>query len=160
MITHKKERKLILLEKYIIIGRKWIEQRFLNDTLQHHGIKGQKWGVRNGPPYPLKDGNKFNKTIKATITGHSGPSKQGIPNSVVDHISDSGKVKARAFYNAYGWKEKETHTNDHGNPKQHPYGENGEHIHYYSWNKETGKLENNKKADIPIQIREENGDIL
>lgn len=27
-----------------------------NDYLMHHGIKGQKWGVRNGPPYPLKDG--------------------------------------------------------------------------------------------------------
>ena len=21
--------------------------------LEHHGIKGQKWGVKNGPPYPL-----------------------------------------------------------------------------------------------------------
>lgn len=21
--------------------------------LKHHGIKGQKWGVKNGPPYPL-----------------------------------------------------------------------------------------------------------
>lgn len=25
------------------------------DYLTHHGILGQKWGVRNGPPYPLKD---------------------------------------------------------------------------------------------------------
>lgn len=25
------------------------------DYLEHHGIKGQKWGVKNGPPYPLKD---------------------------------------------------------------------------------------------------------
>lgn len=24
--------------------------------LVHHGIKGQKWGVQNGPPYPLKPG--------------------------------------------------------------------------------------------------------
>lgn len=24
-----------------------------NDYLSHHGIKGQKWGVENGPPYPL-----------------------------------------------------------------------------------------------------------
>lgn len=24
--------------------------------LAHHGVKGQKWGVRHGPPYPLKDG--------------------------------------------------------------------------------------------------------
>lgn len=22
--------------------------------ISHHGIDGQKWGVRNGPPYPLK----------------------------------------------------------------------------------------------------------
>ena len=21
--------------------------------ISHHGIKGQKWGKRNGPPYPL-----------------------------------------------------------------------------------------------------------
>ena len=26
--------------------------------LYHHGIKGQKWGVRNGPPYPLGIGQK------------------------------------------------------------------------------------------------------
>ncbi len=26
--------------------------------LMHHGIKGQKWGKRNGPPYPLKEGQK------------------------------------------------------------------------------------------------------
>lgn len=24
-----------------------------NNTLYHHGILGQKWGVKNGPPYPL-----------------------------------------------------------------------------------------------------------
>ena len=24
------------------------------NTLSHHGIKGQKWGQKNGPPYPLK----------------------------------------------------------------------------------------------------------
>lgn len=29
--------------------------------LVHHGIKGQKWGVRNGPPYPLKP------SVKSTI---------------------------------------------------------------------------------------------
>ena len=26
------------------------------DYLQHHGIEGQKWGVRHGPPYPIERG--------------------------------------------------------------------------------------------------------
>ena len=26
-----------------------------NEYLKHHGIKGQKWGTKHGPPYPLDD---------------------------------------------------------------------------------------------------------
>lgn len=26
---------------------------FESNYLAHHGILGQKWGVKNGPPYPL-----------------------------------------------------------------------------------------------------------
>ena len=29
-------------------------KNFINDYLAHHGIKGQRWGVKNGPPYPLE----------------------------------------------------------------------------------------------------------
>ena len=25
------------------------------NELYHHGIKGQRWGKRNGPPYPLSE---------------------------------------------------------------------------------------------------------
>lgn len=28
------------------------------NELQHHGILGQKWGVQNGPPYPLSSSQK------------------------------------------------------------------------------------------------------
>lgn len=31
------------------------------EILEHHGIDGQKWGVRNGPPYPL-DRQKVKKS--------------------------------------------------------------------------------------------------
>lgn len=35
--------------------------------LVHHGIKGQKWGEKNGPPYPLKSSQKSSseKAVKA-----------------------------------------------------------------------------------------------
>jgi rRNA maturation endonuclease Nob1 len=31
--------------------------------LKHHGIRGQKWGKHNGPPYPLSDA-KHNSVVK------------------------------------------------------------------------------------------------
>lgn len=43
------------------------------DVLCHHGVKGQKWGVRNGPPYPLK--NKKNKANKKEATKTSKTTK-------------------------------------------------------------------------------------
>ena len=38
------------------------------NELRHHGIKGQKWGVRNGPPYPLKESKKSQKEKKLQKT--------------------------------------------------------------------------------------------
>ena len=38
----------------INLGRLWTLSWFKEQsTLKHYGIKGQKWGVRRGPPYPL-----------------------------------------------------------------------------------------------------------
>lgn len=34
------------------------------NELYHHGVLGQKWGVRNGPPYPLKSDNISKFTMK------------------------------------------------------------------------------------------------
>lgn len=28
-------------------------ERFYSEYISHHGVKGQHWGIRNGPPYPL-----------------------------------------------------------------------------------------------------------
>ena len=38
-----------------------------NDFLAHHGIQGQKWGVRNGPPYPLQTNKLASKIHSEAI---------------------------------------------------------------------------------------------
>ena len=41
---------------------------FSSGYLQHHGIQGQKWGVRNGPPYPLDSDSKSSSEKKTDKT--------------------------------------------------------------------------------------------
>lgn len=38
----------------------------MDNYLAHHGILGQKWGKRNGPPYPLKGGS-YSRTEQKAI---------------------------------------------------------------------------------------------
>lgn len=40
----------------------------MEDVLIHHGILNQKWGVRHGPPYPLK-GGAYSESEKKAIKG-------------------------------------------------------------------------------------------
>lgn len=51
-------------------------------ALYHHGIKGMKWGVQNGPPYPLQDGNK-STVEKRLATGKKNGYNQGWKDDVI-----------------------------------------------------------------------------
>lgn len=48
----------------MVNGQNFIEEKTMwsptisSDELMHHGVDGQKWGVKNGPPYPLERGHK------------------------------------------------------------------------------------------------------
>lgn len=53
--------------------------------LSHHGTKGQKWGVQNGPPYPLND------TVKA-IAFRGGRRKDG---TYIENLTEKDVRKAR-----------------------------------------------------------------
>ena len=75
--------------------------------LEHHGVKGQSWGKRNGPPYPLdrgKDG-RITKTqkkkkqsllqkVKSKITGKKSKSKTKTKVSK-ENASNEDKEKLR-----------------------------------------------------------------
>lgn len=44
-----------------------LRRKLEDDVLVHHGIKGQKWGVRNGPPYPLDRSKKSDTIVEDAI---------------------------------------------------------------------------------------------
>lgn len=59
---------------HVLKGYYWVKRYFpeiKGDTflleLCHHGIKGQKWGVRNGPPYPIDKSSKRGTIVKDAI---------------------------------------------------------------------------------------------
>lgn len=43
----------------------------IDEYLAHHGILGQKWGVKNGPPYPLGGGDYTQSERKAILRKRS-----------------------------------------------------------------------------------------
>ena len=59
---------MIRLAKFVVVDK--------NIDLHHHGILGQKWGKRNGPPYPLKGGS-YSSTEVEKISA-----KRLSPNSI------------------------------------------------------------------------------
>ena len=137
-----------------------IRGRLGYNVLAHHGIKGQKWGVRNGPPYPLNrsqnsglknaDGKSIIKVTKTSLTGK--------PNSITQVTHQKGGID-RNYYDGSGRQSKQISNNDLGHPKAHNYGNKGEHAHDYIYD-DTGKLIKRPIRDLNDKERKENGDIL
>ena len=61
------------------------------NELWHHGVLGMKWGVRNGPPYPLYEGHGNSKAVLES------KAKYG-PSNVFDDIR---KKKERLLSTAF-----------------------------------------------------------
>lgn len=69
-----------------------------NSELMHHGVKGQKWGVKNGPPYPIDRSQRSGKIV------HQKP-VQVAEEKFTQYALDSNRSpdKARAFKEALGY---------------------------------------------------------
>lgn len=107
------------------------------------------------------ENNENSSTIKPdrVVSGHSPTPKTDEPGAVIDHQDSTGAVDCRSFYGESGFKEKDLHTDDHGNPKWHSLGQHGEHAHDYEWN-DDGTLKNKTTREITDEERKRNGDIL
>lgn len=137
-----------------------LRDRLGYNVLAHHGIKGQKWGVRNGPPYPL-DKNKavgLKNAVEQPIIKTTHISREGPPNTIAERTNKNGGVD-RTYYDKNGRQSKQVSNHNHGNPKQHDYGENGEHAHDYIYD-EDGNLVEKTTRELSEQERKENEDIL
>lgn len=69
--------------------------------IEHSGVKGMKWGVKNGPPYPIQNNEKVAKVRK-----HSTIKATNIPKEkFTEYALNSEKApdKAKVFRSALGY---------------------------------------------------------
>lgn len=80
------------------------------------------------------------------------------PNSIIDKLSKDGKVNNRTIYDDKGKMKIQINPTNHGNPKMHPYGKNGEHAHDIIW--ENGKIVGRPARELTEKERKIHKDIL
>lgn len=102
---------------------RWLE----SDHLEHHGVKGQVHGIRNGPPYPLSRQEKFRtvgpdgrpitskvaykkaqKNVRAANRAERKANPNGTPQDKEERNSFGAQIKRK--YRDYKRKQKEAET--------------------------------------------------
>lgn len=94
-------------------------------------------------------------------TSHQSIPKEYRPNAVIKSVTKSKNGTesiSRNIYDDNARLVKQIHNDNHGFPKAHPYGVNGEHIHEFIW--ENNKIVNRTTRELNEIERKENGDII
>ena len=125
------------------------------NRITQDGLRGRfmptKTELEKISPPTLKNaaGQDIIEVKKITLTGN--------PNSITQLTGKKGGIE-RNYYDENGRQYKQISNHNHGNPKQHPYGVNGEHAHDYVY--EEGKLIDRPTRELTEDERKENEDIL
>jgi hypothetical protein len=82
----------------------------------------------------------------------------GEPDSITQKNHANGGID-RNYMGGDGKQSKQVSNHNHGNPKKHPYGNNGEHAHDYVYD-EHGNLIDRPVRELTDEERKENADIL
>lgn len=82
----------------------------------------------------------------------------GEPNTITQRTGKNGGIE-RNYIGSDGKQYKQVANNDHGNPKQHPFGNHGEHAHDYIYD-DKGNLIDRPVRELNDTERKENADIL
>lgn len=143
------------------------------NTLAHHGIKGQKWGERNGPPYPLDQSHKKALTksddpdiIKSSrYPSLNGKTKKIPKTKFIEYALDFDKNfdKATAFKEALGYVKSNyedliKNINEHFDAdKLETRGDDGYGMRYQQVMKLKGP--NNKEANVLTAWIEQGSDL-
>lgn len=83
---------------------------------------------------------------------------KGEPNSITQIEYKKGAID-RNYHGNNGMLSTQICNSDHGHPKQHPFGKNGEHAHDFKYD-ENGNLISRIPRELTNKEREDNGDIL
>lgn len=71
------------------------------DSLSHHGVPKQRWGVRNGPPYPLQRGREVHYNL-SKMTGKTREALEKAGKVGKSKVASAGQKISSSFKN---WKE-------------------------------------------------------
>ncbi|GHU38824.1 hypothetical protein FACS1894105_13150 [Clostridia bacterium] len=108
----------------------------------------------SGKQYTGGDGD-FALPGKITTVTHT--ELKSTPNSITRTVAKKGGITLN-YYGEDGRQYKQISNNNHGNPKEHPYGNNGEHAHDYIWR--DGGTVDRPMRELTEAERKENSDIL
>lgn len=144
------------IAKWQGVQKDFINQTGLKRQAERESIAG--WG-RSQAASAKADARKGALTNAAgqRIIKAKKTTQTGTPDTITQVVSAKGGI-SRNYYDHRGRWVKQVTNNNHGNPKQHPYGKKGEHAHDTVW--EDGKIVGRPVRELTDQERKENADIL